>query len=62
MAKLERSDASSRSASARPETLFDQRAFPPNPPRRRPWFLLLSALGVVAWLVFLLWMALREAQ
>lgn len=62
MAKLERSDAPPRLAKPRPEPLFDQRAFPPNPPRRRPWFLLLSALGVAVWLVFLLWMALHDTR
>jgi hypothetical protein len=30
----------------------------PDPPRRRAWFLALSAAGVALWLLFLLWMAL----
>lgn len=61
MAKLERSDTSPRQRNTAAETppFTDQRAFPPNPPRRRPWFLLLSALAVAGWLLFLLWMALQ---
>ena len=31
----------------------------PNPPKRRPLFLLASAVAVALWLVFLLWMAIR---
>lgn len=59
MAKHERSGAAPSSGKSQVETPFDQRAFPADPPRRRPWFLLLSALAVALWLLFLAWMAWR---
>ena len=59
MAKAHRSDASARerkgSSDVAPVTA--QGAFPPNPPKRHPWFLALSAMALALWLLFLLWMA-----
>ncbi|HVX11181.1 MAG TPA: hypothetical protein VHC22_08380 [Pirellulales bacterium] len=38
------------------EPTFRQ-AFSPDPPQRHPWFLMLAALLMALWLLFLLWMA-----
>ncbi|MGH7140519.1 MAG: hypothetical protein ACREHD_32700 [Pirellulales bacterium] len=59
MAKARRSDESphQRRPSSQAPPFVNQQAFPPDPPRRHPWFLAFSALTVALWLLFLLWMA-----
>lgn len=59
MAKAHRSDASARERKSSPDAapFTAEDAFPPNPPKRHPWFLAVSALAVALWLLFLLWMA-----
>jgi hypothetical protein len=36
------------------------RPLPVSPPKRRPWLLALSAAGVLAWTLFLAWMAWQD--
>jgi succinate dehydrogenase/fumarate reductase cytochrome b subunit len=44
-------------ASAAPQDFTAAELITPNPPRRRPWLLALSAIAMILWLLFLAWMA-----
>jgi hypothetical protein len=59
MAKPQRSEG--RKPRPKPAPAVDERLSPvilPNPPKRRPLFLLAAAVAMALWLLFLLWMAL----